>query len=806
MLESEPSHLKSHGMTRGVVLAMAMFTVGGICDAALAGEGFEQRVVPFFKEHCFECHDEDLAKGDLRLDELKSAFESRSTFGRWVKIHDKISREEMPPPDKPRPTKEARAEVVDRIATGLRDAEKARRKVEGRARLRRLSRAEYENTVQDILAVNADLAGHLPEDPIVSGFDKAGASLNLSSMLLERYMEAADIALDAAIVHGPQPARVQRRFSYLNDKAAKYPNIYLLKPDAVVFFASGYSPTQLEQFRAPSAGSYRFRISAYAWQSRKPVVYRVFSGDVANRENEVLLVDHFEANLEPGVSEFVTWLDEGESILIVPYGTGHDFRRIHATEYKGAGLAVQWVEVEGPLHDRWPPESHRRLFGALPETDLDRRSSGSQKDEARFEANARGLIDRFLPSAFRRPVADKDSAFFLELYRARRTAGDSFEQAMRTIYRTALCSPEVLLLPEEAGPLDEFAVASRLSYFLWNSPPDARLRGLAGAGELRSPETLRAEVERLLDHPRSRGFVRDFLGQWLELRDIDSTTPDDKLYPEFDKLLQISMTRETELFFEELLKGDLSLLNCVDSDFSMLNERLANHYGIAGVEGLGFRRVPLPKGSHRGGLMTHASVLKVTANGTTTSPVLRGVWALERLLGETLDPPPSNVPALEPDIRGAANVRQQVARHRELKACARCHDRIDPVGFALENFDVIGGWRERYRSVEQGEAVAVVVRGEKAVYRLGPAVESADVTADGRRFANIDEFKAVVLENPDKVAANLAGWLMTYATGEGISFSDRAAIERIVAKTKERNYGLRSLVHEIVQSDRFLNK
>jgi hypothetical protein len=311
-------------------------------------------------------------------------------------------------------------------------------------------------------------------------------------------------------------------------------------------------------------------------------------------------------------------------------------------------------------------------------------------------------------------------------------------------------------------------------------------------------------VERLLGDPKAAAFTENFVGQWLKLRDIDFTSPDFRLYPEFDEMLKTAMVKETELFFNEVLKNDLSLTNFAASDFTMLNERLAKHYGIPGVEGPQFRKVALPADSHRGGVLTMASVLKVTANGTNTSPVTRGAWVLERILGTPPPPPPSNVPAVEPDIRGATTMREQLAKHRQIAACASCHVKIDPLGFALESFDVIGGWRENYRSVGNGKPV--MIDGRRMPYLQGPRVDPADVLADGRKFANSDELKQLLLQDKDQLARALTEQLLTYATGAAPTAGDKPEIEAIIGKIRDKEYGLRTLVHAIVQSKPFRNK
>jgi len=342
--------------------------------------------------------------------------------------------------------------------------------------------------------------------------------------------------------------------------------------------------------------------------------------------------------------------------------------------------------------------------------------------------------------------------------------------------------------------------------------PDAALLDAAAKGQLASAAQLTAQVERMLKDPKARAFTENFTGQWLGLRNINFTTPDARLYPEFDELLEVSMVQETHAFFDELLKNDLGALNFVHSDFAMLNERLARHYSVPGVAGLNIRKVPLKPEWHRGGVMTHASVLKVSANGTTTSPVIRGAWLADRILGKPVPPPPPNVPAVEPDIRGTKNIRDQLAKHRETENCAGCHAKMDPLGFALENYDVIGGWRERYRispAPNQRDGVTWItmnVNTRDMRIALGPAVSAADKLPDGRAFRNLEELKRLLLAEPDQVARGLTERLLIYATGHGLEFSDQRAVREIVSKAKAKNYGLRTLVHEVVQSPVFLNK
>jgi hypothetical protein len=382
--------------------------------------------------------------------------------------------------------------------------------------------------------------------------------------------------------------------------------------------------------------------------------------------------------------------------------------------------------------------------------------------------------------------------------------GYTFEQAMRAALKGVLISPEFLFLRELPGKLDDFALASRLSYFLWSTMPDEELFTLAEQRKLSQPEVLRQQVERMLSHPKAAAFTENFVGQWLGLREIDATEPSHLLYPEYDHLLKVSMIREAELFFEEVLKHDLSVTQFVDSDFTMLNGRLAKHYGIPGVDGWEFHKTPLPPESHRGGVLTMASVLKVTANGTTTSPVLRGAWVLDRILGTPPPPPPDDVGSIDPDIRGATTIREQLAKHRAVESCGVCHRKIDPPGFALESFDCIGGWRDNYRVTGNGETV--YVDGRRMSYHKGKKVDPSDVMPDGERFENIDQLKQLLLRDKPQLARALTNKLMTYATGRAPQASDRDAVEAIVAKIEAKKFGLRSLVHEIVQSETFQTK
>lgn len=762
----------------------------------------------FLNKHCRGCHTGEEPKAGFNVDKLAPDFDNAANQERWLAVQNRVRSGEMPPKAKPRPPEKD----VQTLTAWIDSKAAAARLAHGRAVLRRLNRVEYQNTVRDLLGIDADLQEMLPADSSMNGFDNSGEALHVSSFLMEKYLEAADTALGLAIANNPQPPVVKKRYSLKDQHQVKVTTekVFRIEDDTVTLFTSSpWQAVHIYQFYPPDRGRYRFRISASAVQnSGKPMTYCV---SVAGRRmaGQSGLIGYYDAPPEkPTVVEFVEFMEPRTTIHILPYGltNAQTVHKIGADKYEGPGLAVQFVEIEGPLHEPWPPESHRRIFG-----NLEQKPSPVFNNSKRFEvvsnnpeADAEKVLRDFARRAFRRSVTDADVKPYLDLVKAKLAAKQSFEKAVRVGLAAIMVSPNFLFLREKPGKLDDFALASRLSYFLWSTMPDEELLTLAEKGKLSHPETLRAQVERMLKHPKAKAFTENFVGQWLGLREIDATEPSHLLYPEFDHMLKVSMIRETELFFAEVLKDDLSLTNFVDSDWTMLNARLAKHYGIAGLDGFAFRKTTLPPGSHRGGVMTHASVLKVTANGTTTSPVVRGVWVMDRILGTPPGKPPPDVPAIDPDIRGATTIREQLAKHRQDPSCANCHSKFDPAGFALESFDVIGGWRDNYRTTGNGKTV--IVDGRRMPYHEGKKVDPSDVLPDGSKFANIDEFKRLLLKDKDQLTRALAVKLLTYATGATPTSADKPEIDLLVKKLREQNYGFRTLVHEVVQSKVFQTK
>ncbi len=752
----------------------------------------------FLKQHCNRCHGEKKTEGDLRLDRLNADLADSRTFEQWQAIATRLRAGDMPPKEEPRPPAAEIATVIRRLAARL-DAAALARRAEGRVTLRRLNRTEYENTVRDLFAVEVAVKELLPEDTIAFGFDNVGSALSVSPVLIEQYLEAADAVITAAITPVSKgPATTEKHL--LKDSIPSYYRGCYFEGDETLLFRSDGNPSQLAKFRPKEAGLYRFRIALRAHQSEVPLTLGALAGNFNTAAGSARRIGFFDVLPgKPQMLELVVRLGQRETIKIEPMSLPRGYVKVETfLEYPGPSIGVTGIEVEGPLPEIWPTESYLRVMG-----DADPKR-GTAEDAAK-------ILSKLMPHAFRRPTTDADLQPYLRLVSDSLAAGKPFDESIRLGIKAILCSPRFLYLKEPAGPLDDYALAARLSYFLWSSLPDRKLFEAAEKGDLRKPEVLRAQTERLLSDPKAQRFIENFTGQWLGLRDIDFTTPDPQLYPEFDELLKWSMVRETQLFFEELLTHDLSVHNFVDSDFALVNNRLAGHYGIPDVTGVDHRKVAIQPAYHRGGVLTHASVLKVTANGTTTSPVLRGVWVLDRIMGHAAKPPPASVPAIEPDIRGAVTIREQLAKHREIESCKACHADIDPPGFALESFDVIGGFRDHYRAVGTREKVRVPETNltkylARPQYGWGREVDAGDVLKDGRKFADLAEFKQLLLADPNQVPRCVTQKLMVYATGGGVEYGDQAEIGRLVAQVKEKKYGLRSIIHAVVASELFHRK
>ncbi len=794
----------------------------------------------FIKQNCLDCHNATEKSGGLDLVALPASSESLESRTQWIRIHDRVHSGEMPPDSKL--TSVQREPFTNALRAALVDEISSQQEREGRTVLRRLNRREFENSLHDLLGVDVAIQHLLPEDGRSQGFDTVAEGLRISVVQVEKYFEAIDLALDDAVRLTVRPEFINKRFRFQDEKEVRenldtpeehvdpvsgqrHRRLFRELDNAVVFISHGYSPDHLKQFSPPSKGLYRVRVSAYAVDSRgDPIALRVHATDWKSER----LLHYFELLPDkPRTVEFTALLTAREHFRCSGYGIGIDdagkslWNVDSVKDWKVPGMAIEWIEIEGPLLDQWPPASVASVFGEDAIHKLENRGRWTDQGHIGYElapedpkAAATKAITQFATRAFRRPLLDGDADRFVQLAHTELDRGRSYEQAMRVALRGILISPRFLMLDESPGMLDDYALASRLSYFFWSSPPDDELLRLASEGQLSDSRVLHEQVDRLLASPRAEQFVSSFVGQWLDLNQIDATVPDTKLYPEYDDLLRSSMVTETQAYFREMLTQNLPISNLIASDFAMLDGRMADHYDLTRPfldskgdrHGEEFRRVPLPADSVRGGVMTQAAVLKVTANGTVTSPVLRGAWILRRIIGKPPSPPPP-VNAIEPDTRGATTIRQQLAKHRDSETCNRCHREIDPPGFALESFDVIGGFRERYRSVGNGDSPGKKLHGRNIwEYKLGQPVDCSGQTSDGKPFTDIRDFKRLMLTEEEQIVRCLTEKLITYATGACVGFTDRDEVEQVVTKVKSQDSGLRTLIHEVVASELFLKK
>ena len=801
---------------------------------------------------CLDCHNGDSAEGGLDLVSLPFELEDRGIRDRWVLIHDRILAGEMPP-DSAALSPTDRQALLESLYNKIAKADFADVNANGRGPLRRLTREEYEQNLRDVLRLPLlDIRDMLPRDREVHRFNKTAMALDMSRVQLAAYLDAAEVALQQAMADGrtpPQATRYRavgtRLFSatstfgereamfFAKDNQAVDPKeLEILKDESTLelaLFRSAHWPYfgYPRGFVAKLAGEYRVRFSARAvlqtdnyqlqpaiqpvpmtFRARKPSGPDV-SGDVRATGGII------DIQPKPAVYETTIRLLPTETIeysllgLPVPLarnvnGGPPTYRYPPFPKGGQPGVAFRWMEIEGPLPpESWPPPSHRALFDDL----------GPEFASENSIEDARQLLRRFINLAAREPVPREAVVRFEELIERQLRQGLSFPKAMLAGYKAFLCSSHFLYLREPSdsttGNIDHYAIASRLSHFLTNSRPDATLMKMAADGKLRESVTLRRETDRLINGPGFDRFVENFTDYWLDLRKIRRDEPDSRLHPEyrFDDYLVESMARETRTFFAAMIRDNLSAKVLIDSDFVFANDRLSRHYGLAPLRGSQIQKIALTDDSPYGGLLTQAAIMKVTANGTSTSPVIRGAWIMERLIGNPPPPPPKSVPAVEPDIRGAKTIRDLLELHTNSESCAGCHERFDPIGIALENFDVLGGWRTRYRGLEQGDPVTGIDRaGHDFAYTLAAPIDASGQLLDGRRFRGIRELKAIMANNPRQLARNLLYQFTLYSSGTPVRFSDRAEIESMLDACESEGYRVRDLIHSLVQSRIFLGK
>jgi hypothetical protein len=759
-------------------LALAALAALTVAFPARAQEGdgaadpYQRTLWPLLERYCVDCHAEGTAEGGVALDVFADQAAAVADGRTWLRVLDAIEGRIMPPPDKPQPT----LAEIEAMTGWIEHEYLAARRDRGRPApavvLRRLNRAEYDNTIQDLLGLDLKLAAtSFPPDEMSFGYDNVGSALSVSPVHVEKYLDAAERAMEAAIAL-PEPGDLPP-IELIGLRT------YPLPPDGVVEFEHALKPGRylvdfsLVRVGIPDTITPPRLVIGFGTDSRtleavrvqdETVVYRFWIGV---REGDAKVT----VRLAPGEAE-------GPNVRPAAVAANVSGDQRYGSQI---GLHVDSMVVRGPvtLDEAAVPAAHRRILAEAP----------GPGDAARLEA-ARALVERFAARAWRRPAPADEVERVLEVFRLADARGESFERSIQVALTTVLVSPRFLYLVEPTDepaadrPLDDYELASRLAYFLWTGPPDEALLDEAARGTLRG--NLPAQVGRMLADPRSDRFVANFAGQWLQLRRLAAVNPDPSLFPGVDEGLRDAMRRETEATLAHVLRENRSALELLDADYTFVNERLAAHYGLDGVVGDEFRKVSLPD-RRRGGVLTQASVLTLTSNPNRTSPVKRGQWILQQVLGTPPPPPPPDVPKLDEDKKAdTASLRERLEIHRSNPACASCHSQMDPLGFSLENYDAVGRWREA-----------------DGAFPVAPSGE----LAGGLAFADAAELKTLLVSNASKKYARaLVRNLLTYALGRGLEADDFATVESIRDRLAADEYRIQTLILGIVESPAFQNR
>jgi len=823
---SSPSpRIIAAGLLAGALaLAAAMPLSAG--DAPEVLREFNAVVTPFFEANCTSCHGEKKHKGDLRVDTLARDFLNAAVAGHWMDIMDRINSGDMPPKKQPRPKPEDIAKVAELITAQLNEAEASHQAAEGdTVSYHRLSREEYRYTIQDLLGVTYDASdpAGLPEDPDWQGFERIGSVLTVSPAHIEKYLAAAEAILNEAIAIGAQPKhesvhwdpfmlRWGYRWPAMEREYRARGNLDKVRDDIVPNNGVNGTPGDNQQLTIASPGEYLVRVKLSGLRPAGGLPPRLsvnavdlgrvlYEGDVEAPEDKPVTIS-FRAHLPAGVHP-IRILNavpgpNPEDHSARP-SAGHAFFDLHARapwqvkltddSYQPLVpiLLLDGVDWEGPQLASWPPPSHQRIFFS---GDAIANNDGGY---------AREILTRFATRAYRRPVLPEEAGRLLKLVERQQQLGEPFVAALKTGLQAILCSKSFLYLVEgtPGSPtrcLDAWELASRLSYFLWDSAPDQQLMDLAGTGTLSQADTLRGEVRRMLADAKAMRFAEAFPRQWLQLRRVGMFAPDRKLYPEYDDNLEKSMIAETTGFFREVLISKLSIREFLDSGWTMLNERLAAFYGVPGVHGEEFRRVALTPDEHRGGLLTQAAILSLTSDGTRHRPVHRGKWILESIINKAPPPPPANVPPIKVSApnQPKLSLRAKLEAHRDDPNCAACHRKIDPLGLAFDNYDAIGHWRTE-EAVRDGSGA-------------NPTIDPSGELADGRAFADAAGLKRILVGDLDRFAAAFCDKLATYALRRGMTFADRKALSTIASQSKVQDYRLDAIIENLVLSDLFSSR
>ncbi|MFO0868469.1 MAG: DUF1592 domain-containing protein [Pirellulales bacterium] len=779
----------------------------GVLAADAPVPEFGREVRPFVERYCLGCHGAKDPQAEMSLDRFRDSPTMVKSRKLWFNVVKLVRAGEMPPDDQPQPKPDEVEAFAKAVQAIFDHADRTAKPDPGRVTMRRLNRVEYRHTIRDLVGVDFDPTEDFPADDIGHGFDNIGDVLTLSPVLLERYLAAAESILSRAILPQPPPPPKRHLSSRYSEPAG--PNIALegnyrpLQSAGDTPLLSGPFHTQ---YQWDPSGEYVFRTRVYAKrEGNAPVRIAVLlttkgSEGAASDDEVAALSGHAVSGLRPlrilGTFDVTANNPQQGQVIEVRVPPVPDRQRLAIALLKPAAdqppvtLYVEYLALEGPLDTR--PESHRRLLAVTP---------GRSQEE-----QTREVLTRFVTRAYRRPAESKEIDRLAQLVAKAQADGDNWEAALQLALQAVLCSPKFLFRVElddrpeapETRPLDDFQLASRLSYFLWSSMPDDELFGHAQAGTLNA--NLEAQVRRMLQDPRSDSLVRNFALQWLQVKRLESFAPDARLFPRFSERLRSAMLRETELFVASVMREDRSILELLDADYTFLNESLARHYGIVDTEGNlagqqpqrtggkpirgdEFQRVAL-QGRTRGGLVTQASILAVTSNPTRTSPVKRGRWILEQLLGEPPPIPPPNVPELPNDEKAVAgaSLRERLEIHRRNPTCANCHEKMDPLGFALENYDAIGGFRTRDGSFD---------------------IDPAGRLPDGTTFQGPEDLKTILRERKGLFSRCLIEKMLTYALGRGVEYYDRPTVEKIAAELEAGDYRFSRVVLGIVSSEPF---
>lgn len=790
--------------------------VGG---AAAATGDFTQAVQPFLEQHCNRCHDEKVHKGEFRVDNLSSDFIKGGSAAKWAEVMDRISSGEMPPKKEPKPVAAEAAKVVEWLAARLKEGEAARLAKRERVSFHKLTREEYAHTVRDLLGVTFDYADPtgLSEDDTWNGFGRIGSVLSVSPSHVEKYLAAADTVLaeafpEAVVEKGKKAAdskKLGRRLRGIDLRGVSNQaelEVQGLADKVRVEMWPGHDLTRASPGNIPVAGLYRMRVQLSGLKpknGRAPhlAVYAVNLDRMLHEQDVIAPED------KPIIVEFTTHLPAGNVNVRFSNETpgpsnlprsGRAGNRAFFSTKDGrlpwqmkltdeAGeplypfLIVDWLEWSGPIAEEGPTFAQREYLPA----EL---------------GGAREKLTKLAERAFRRPVSTEEVDRLVKLVESEVKSGEKLESAMKAACQAVLCAKDFLYLVEgrevsgtagKGGRLTEWDLASRLSYFLWSTMPDEALFAAARSGKLHEPGELRAQVQRMLRDPKAARFAEAFPRDWLQLRSVGMFPPDKKLYPDYDAYLEKCMVGETTAFFREVLRQNLSLREFLDSNWTMLNARLADHYKLPEVAGDQFQRVSLRPEDHRGGLLTHAAILSLTSDGTRHRPVHRGKWVMESILGKSPPPPPANVPAIEPTpaTQPKATLRNKLDAHKKNESCAACHAKIDPLGLAFDNYDAIGRWRTE----------EVVGDGIGA----NPKVDASGELIDGRKFVDAAEFRKLLVEDLDKFNAAFIEKLATFALRRVMTVDDRDSLASLAKQSKAADYRLVAVVEALVQSELF---